>query len=678
MVEHAIYTLIILYCSLFTSLKVNKVNPCPVVCVFWRDTHSTPHPPPHTMNKADDWSSSDDEDDDDKFDEVEDDDDNLEFYSLCSYSHINPSSSPTFPTLELALQDDIDNFGFDFLSYLLKGSNDEDEFFEYAIICVNLCRRYIIDRVESITDEEGSSRTNDTFQMMGQWLKDQQDGLLEREEIGQYYKPVIDDDAMLMCMDEMRELKRQREEEEQGAGTAEADESADVDESRAMTGFTTSDDSANLSSLRERVSTLEGELARAKACIASLLIDDDDDDKDDDDDAIDDRVERRLKPKTNRSSSRDWKSGRLVGEGKSLADVSSSTMAAAADNDSYYFNSYSNTSIHETMLKDTVRTNAYKRAILSNAKSLFRNKIVLDVGCGTGVLSLFCAKAGARKVIAVDNSDVIEQAQETAKLNGHDDVVTFVKGKIETLLTDGSLPLLAGETVDVIVSEWMGYGLFFETMLPSVMAARDTVLSLGSGTMFPNVSRIYIEGGSDANRLDYWNDVHGINMLPMRKRMADELTREAWVEIVDEKSVITNRTMLIEHDLNSCTDEDLDFEAPFELHLQDGISSDIEVHQLIISFDIDFAVPGTNVVSFSTGCQSSPTHWKQTALWFDPLHNCPKLQSGEIMRGKFRMKRNGDNHRSIDMCVSWETGKCGSDGNWVRNMDGIIRRSLIA
>ena len=628
------------------------------------------------MNK-DDWSSSDDEDDDDKFDEVEDDDDNLAFYSLCSYSHINPSSSPTFPTLELALQYDIDNFGFDFLSSLLKGSNDEDEFFEYAIMCVNLCRRYVIDRVESITDEEGSSRTNDTFQMMGQWLKDQQDGLLEREESGQYYKPVIDDDAMLMCIDEMRELKRQREEEEQGAGT-EADESADVDESRATTGFTTSDDSANLSSLRERVSTLEGELARAKACIASLLIhDDDDDDKDYDDDAIDDRVERRLKPKTNRSSSRDWKSRRLVGEEKSLADASSSTMAAA-DNDSYYFNSYSNTSIHETMLKDTVRTNAYERAILSNAESLFRNKIVLDVGCGTGVLSLFCAKAGARKVIAVDNSDVIKQAQEIAKLNGHDDVVTFVKGKIETLLTDGSLPLLAGETVDVIVSEWMGYGLFFETMLPSVMAARDTVLSLGSGTMFPNVSRIYIEGGSDANRLDYWNDVHGINMSPMRKRMADELTREAWVEIVDEKSVITNRTMLIEHDLNSCTDEDLDFEAPFELHLQDWISSDIEVHQLIISFDIDFAVPGTNVVSFSTGCQSSPTHWKQTALWFDPLHNCPKLRSGEIMRGKFRMKRNGDNHRSIDMCVSWETGKCGSDGNWVRNMDGIIRRSLIA
>ncbi len=87
------------------------------------------------------------------------------------------------------------------------------------------------------------------------------------------------------------------------------------------------------------------------------------------------------------------------------------------DNDSYYFMSYSHTSIHETMLRDSVRTTAYEDAISSNAKLLFENKIVLDVGCGTGVLSLFCARAGAAKVIVVDNSDVIEQAREICSLN---------------------------------------------------------------------------------------------------------------------------------------------------------------------------------------------------------------------------------------------------------------------
>lgn len=47
--------------------------------------------------------------------------------------------------------------------------------------------------------------------------------------------------------------------------------------------------------------------------------------------------------------------------------------------------------IHEEMLKDTVRTKTYMQAILYNT-FLFKDKVVLDVGCGTGILSLFAAK----------------------------------------------------------------------------------------------------------------------------------------------------------------------------------------------------------------------------------------------------------------------------------------------
>ena len=54
------------------------------------------------------------------------------------------------------------------------------------------------------------------------------------------------------------------------------------------------------------------------------------------------------------------------------------------------------------MLKDAVRTDSYRDFIYDN-KGIFKDKVVLDVGCGTGILSMFCAKAGAKKVIAVDN-----------------------------------------------------------------------------------------------------------------------------------------------------------------------------------------------------------------------------------------------------------------------------------
>jgi predicted RNA methylase len=58
------------------------------------------------------------------------------------------------------------------------------------------------------------------------------------------------------------------------------------------------------------------------------------------------------------------------------------------------------TGIHEEMLKDSVRTGSYRAAIMNNPH-LFKDKTVLDVGCGTGILSMFAAKAGASHVVGV-------------------------------------------------------------------------------------------------------------------------------------------------------------------------------------------------------------------------------------------------------------------------------------
>lgn len=64
--------------------------------------------------------------------------------------------------------------------------------------------------------------------------------------------------------------------------------------------------------------------------------------------------------------------------------------------------------------KDRVRTEGYMNAIMKN-KAVFKDKVVLDVGCGSGILSLFAAKAGAKLVIAVDMSNIIEHAIQTVK-----------------------------------------------------------------------------------------------------------------------------------------------------------------------------------------------------------------------------------------------------------------------
>ena len=98
----------------------------------------------------------------------------------------------------------------------------------------------------------------------------------------------------------------------------------------------------------------------------------------------------------------------------------------------YYYGSYSHFYIHEEMLKDTVRTTSYQRAIEDNPQD-FKDKIVLDIGAGTGILSIFAARAGAKHVYAIENAEIALFAKEIVRKNKLDDKITVLKGKMEEI-----------------------------------------------------------------------------------------------------------------------------------------------------------------------------------------------------------------------------------------------------
>ena len=62
-----------------------------------------------------------------------------------------------------------------------------------------------------------------------------------------------------------------------------------------------------------------------------------------------------------------------------------------------YFQFYGYLSQQQNMMQDFVRTSTYQKAIHSNLAD-FKDKIVLDVGAGSGILSFFAQQAGAAKV----------------------------------------------------------------------------------------------------------------------------------------------------------------------------------------------------------------------------------------------------------------------------------------
>jgi type I protein arginine methyltransferase len=190
----------------------------------------------------------------------------------------------------------------------------------------------------------------------------------------------------------------------------------------------------------------------------------------------------------------------------------------------YYFDSYAHHAIHEEMLKDEVRTRTYQMAIQNNAH-LFEDKIVLDVGCGTGILSMFAVQAGARHVYAVDFSSIIEQARQIITRNGFDESITLIRGKVEEV----ELPV---QKVDIIISEWMGYCLLYESMLDTVIFARDKWL-VPNGIIFPDKAVMYICALEDAqvksDRIDFWDNVYGFDMTPIK----EIAIQEPVVDVVD-------------------------------------------------------------------------------------------------------------------------------------------------
>ncbi len=306
--------------------------------------------------------------------------------------------------------------------------------------------------------------------------------------------------------------------------------------------------------------------------------------------------------------------------------------------DAGYFAGYTDFSAQANMLDDANRTGAYHRAIMAHEAN-FKGKIVIDVGTGTGILALFAAKAGAKKVYAIEGSpDMAKAAQQVIEKNGFEDIIEVISGKVEEI----TLP----EQADILVSEPMGYFLFNEQMIQTYLIAKQRWLKPG-GLMFPESANLYI---APLNMDTLHEEIKTKNQSWLKKDNFYELDFSSIFDnavfaentrvIVDQIPVenVLQKPQSIYFDFNKISPDALK-NINFQFKLNPPL--DFHYNALGIWFDVNFpALPSSGeFVCLSTAANLPLTHWYQTIFLL------PENYTGEM---KFEMQLQTNHSRTYD------------------------------
>lgn len=270
-----------------------------------------------------------------------------------------------------------------------------------------------------------------------------------------------------------------------------------------------------------------------------------------------------------------------------------------------------------SMLTDHIRTEAYRHAILQTVKPA---QVVLDLGCGSGILAFFACQAGAQRVYAIESEEVIEMAKQVCLKNGFQDRIVFVN--------DLSFRVELPEQVDLLMTETMGTFGLDEGLLGSVIDARDRLLKKG-GTIIPRSIELFMVPvelpGFYQNMIDFWaSGRFGLDFSPVR-RLA---TNNFHPIKLNQEAFLSDPVKLLAVILADAKTSDVRSEVSFYAKRRG------KIHGIAGWFSVEVS----NGIFVSNAPESATSHW---GLAFFPLERPVALERGNRVRLAIESTGNG-------------------------------------
>ncbi|MCX5512703.1 methyltransferase domain-containing protein [Kaistia algarum] len=276
-----------------------------------------------------------------------------------------------------------------------------------------------------------------------------------------------------------------------------------------------------------------------------------------------------------------------------------------------YSETYATWRSQRGMISDHARTTTFRRGIEALCTP---DTVVIDVGSGSGILSLFAARAGAKQVYALELTGMIEDAKQIAADNGYADTIQFIRG-------DAS-EFQCPEPATLVLGEWAGMFLIDEHRhYDAFCSVRDRCLAPG-GAVLPGRASMFL-APIDNSQLSiergfgFWkNPIHGFDFSVAARRLAESSRR-----IIAE---VRSSTLLGEYQIASidCTkgdSRDFFFETEFEHHF----TAPSACQGFAGYFNLELA-PGILV---DTSPYAKFTHWQQSYFPIEELF----LSRGETL-----------------------------------------------